>query len=124
MRPGAEVDPGAMGRVLVTTLENYLMPLVRYEIGDYAIAARGTCSCGRTLPLIGRVMERESKVASRICQPLEIVFSRCRKPVNLRKASRSSSEIPSGSKCITSFRIWRTLFKPSIKIFRSIASRI
>jgi phenylacetate-CoA ligase len=48
-----------MGRVLVTTLENYLMPLVRYEIGDYAIAARGTCPCGRTLPLLGRILGRQ-----------------------------------------------------------------
>ena len=56
---GREVGPGEMGRVLVTTLENYLMPLVRYEIGDYAIATRGTCSCGRTLPLIGGVLGRE-----------------------------------------------------------------
>jgi len=34
------------------------MPLVRYEIGDYAIAREGNCSCGRTLPLIGRVAGR------------------------------------------------------------------
>ena len=56
---GREVAPGAMGRVLVTTLENYLMPLIRYEIGDYAIAARGACACGRTLPLIGPVLGRK-----------------------------------------------------------------
>jgi phenylacetate-CoA ligase len=55
-RPAA---PGAMGRVLVTTLQNYLMPLIRYEIGDYAIAAQGGCSCGRTLPLIGQILGRE-----------------------------------------------------------------
>ena len=52
------VSPGKMGRVLVTTLENRLMPLVRYEIGDYAIAAEGICGCGRTLPLIGRIAGR------------------------------------------------------------------
>jgi phenylacetate-CoA ligase len=56
---GREVAPGAMGRVLVTTLENYLMPLIRYEIGDYAIAARGACACGRTLPLLGPVLGRK-----------------------------------------------------------------
>jgi phenylacetate-CoA ligase len=56
---GRAVAPGAMGRVLVTTLENFLMPLIRYEIGDYALAARGSCSCGRTLPLIGRVLGRQ-----------------------------------------------------------------
>ncbi len=56
---GREAAPGQIGRVLVTTLENYLMPLVRYEIGDYAVAARGECSCGRTLPLLGRVLGRQ-----------------------------------------------------------------
>jgi len=55
---GCPVSPGKMGRVLVTTLENRLMPLVRYEIGDYAIAAEGICGCGRTLPLIGRIAGR------------------------------------------------------------------
>jgi phenylacetate-CoA ligase len=55
---GRAVAPGQMGRVLLTTLENYLMPLIRYEIGDYAIAANGACSCGRTLPLIGRIVGR------------------------------------------------------------------
>jgi phenylacetate-CoA ligase len=44
--------------VLFTTLENRLMPLVRYAIGDYAYAASGSCACGRTLPLIGRILGR------------------------------------------------------------------
>ena len=56
---GRDVAPGNIGRVLVTTLENYLMPLVRYEIGDYAVATQGRCSCGRTLPLLGRILGRQ-----------------------------------------------------------------
>lgn len=55
---GNEVAAGKMGRVLVTTLGNYLMPLVRYEIGDYAVAASGPCACGRRLPLLGSVLGR------------------------------------------------------------------
>jgi phenylacetate-CoA ligase len=55
---GHLVGPGEMGRVVVTTLENYLMPLVRYEIGDFTIASRGSCRCGRTLPTIERVIGR------------------------------------------------------------------
>jgi phenylacetate-CoA ligase len=55
---GHSVAPGQLGRVLVTTLENRLAPLVRYEIGDYAIAAEGPCECGRTLPLIGKIVGR------------------------------------------------------------------
>lgn len=53
------VGPGEMGRVLVTTLENRLMPLVRYEIGDWAIASDARrCPCGRGLPLLGRPIGR------------------------------------------------------------------
>jgi phenylacetate-CoA ligase len=55
---GAPVGPGEMGRVLVTTLQNHLMPLVRYEIGDYAVAASGPCRCGRTLPTLERIVGR------------------------------------------------------------------
>src|SRR5262249_35665030 len=56
---GRDLAPGRMGRVLVTTLHNRLMPLVRYEIGDYAIAASGACQCGRTLPLLAAIAGRE-----------------------------------------------------------------
>lgn len=52
------VAPGAMGRILITTLENHLMPLIRYEIGDYAIASDERCPCGRTLPTIGKIVGR------------------------------------------------------------------
>lgn len=55
---GNRVPSGEMGRVLVTTLQNNLMPLVRYEIGDYAIAASEPCLCGRTLPALDRVVGR------------------------------------------------------------------
>lgn len=49
--------PGQMGKIVVTTLHNYLMPLIRYEIGDYAI--QGTsCDCGITLPVLQRVIGR------------------------------------------------------------------
>jgi len=56
---GRQVTPGETGRVVITTLENYLMPLIRYDIGDYAVAADGTCRCGRTLPRLGRVVGRK-----------------------------------------------------------------
>ena len=55
---GHAVGPGEMGRTVVTTLENQLMPLVRYEIGDYMVASRSPCRCGRTLPTFERVIGR------------------------------------------------------------------
>jgi phenylacetate-CoA ligase len=52
------VKPGEPGRVVVTTLENYLAPLIRYDTYDYALAVKGGCPCGRTLPVIGKVVGR------------------------------------------------------------------
>jgi phenylacetate-CoA ligase len=52
-----QVEPGDSGRVTVTPLHNYGMPLIRYAIGDYA--ERGEVSpCGRTLPVINRILGR------------------------------------------------------------------
>ena len=54
---GAPCPPGEVGRVVITTLHNFAMPLVRYEIGDYA--SFGTpCSCGRGLPVLERIAGR------------------------------------------------------------------
>jgi phenylacetate-CoA ligase len=55
---GKPAAPGTLGRVLLTTLENHLMPLVRYEIGDYAIAASAPCRCGRSLPRLEKIVGR------------------------------------------------------------------
>ena len=52
------VPTGEPGRVVVTTLENRLMPLVRYEIGDWAVASDAHCDCGRTLRCLERVIGR------------------------------------------------------------------
>jgi len=54
---GQPCGPGEVGRVLLTTLHNFAMPLIRYEIGDYAEVG-GLCSCGRTLPVLSRIMGR------------------------------------------------------------------
>ncbi|MDD5758388.1 MAG: phenylacetate--CoA ligase family protein [Desulfobulbaceae bacterium] len=49
--------PGELGRVVLTPLHNFAMPLVRYEIGDYAEVG-SPCPCGRGLPVIRRVVGR------------------------------------------------------------------
>jgi phenylacetate-CoA ligase len=55
---GRPVRAGELGRVVATTLENYLAPLIRYDLNDYAFAVEGACSCGRTLPRIGKIVGR------------------------------------------------------------------
>jgi phenylacetate-CoA ligase len=49
--------PGSTGRVVVTGLHNFAMPLLRYDIGDYAEAG-SACPCGRGLPVINRIFGR------------------------------------------------------------------
>jgi len=54
-----EHEHAGQNRVLVTDLLNFGMPFIRYEIGDTASLSKGTCPCGRGLPLmkmgLGRV---------------------------------------------------------------------
>ena len=52
------VKNGEEGKVVVTSLHNYSMPFIRYEIGDTAIQGGGTCSCGSMLPTLAKVTGR------------------------------------------------------------------
>jgi len=54
---GARCAPGEVGRIVVTTLHNFAMPLVRYELGDYAEVGEA-CNCGRGLPVLKRIIGR------------------------------------------------------------------
>lgn len=54
---GNPTPPGEVGRVVVTGLHNFAMPLIRYEIRDYAEPG-GLCACGRGLPTLRRVVGR------------------------------------------------------------------
>jgi phenylacetate-CoA ligase len=54
---GEPCPPGAIGRVVITTLHNFAMPLVRYALGDHAEAGP-PCDCGRGLPVIARIHGR------------------------------------------------------------------
>ena len=55
---GNACPPGAIGRVVVSTLHNFAMPLLRYETGDYAEAG-APCPCGRGLPTLARIAGRQ-----------------------------------------------------------------
>lgn len=54
---GAPCLPGAVGRVVITTLHAFAMPLLRYELRDYAEVA-SPCRCGRGLPTLRRIQGR------------------------------------------------------------------
>lgn len=54
---GTLADPGETGEVVVTDLNNYAMPLIRYRMGDRAVRGGG-CACGRPFPTLERVVGR------------------------------------------------------------------
>ena len=51
VQPTGSGDGGRQGTLLVTSLYNRAMPLLRYEIGDTGEMLERACSCGRGLPL-------------------------------------------------------------------------
>ncbi|WP_420346061.1 phenylacetate--CoA ligase family protein [Pelagibius sp.] len=54
---GNDCAAGAVGRVVVTPLHNFAMPMIRYAVGD--LAEVGTdCPCGRGLPVLQRILGR------------------------------------------------------------------
>jgi len=59
---GTPCAPGETGIVVVTALHNFAMPLLRYELGDYAELG-GPCQCGRGLPVLRRVVGRVRNMA-------------------------------------------------------------
>ena len=50
--------PGQVGRVILSSLHNLAMPILRYEVGDYAEVGE-PCKCGRGLPVLTRIMGRQ-----------------------------------------------------------------
>lgn len=47
------------GRLVITTLVNHVMPLIRYDTGDIGQLEGDRCQCGRTLPILKMTVGRE-----------------------------------------------------------------
>jgi phenylacetate-CoA ligase len=54
---GRACAAGETGRVVLTSLHNFAMPLIRYAIQDYAEVG-APCPCGRGLPVLTRILGR------------------------------------------------------------------
>jgi phenylacetate-CoA ligase len=53
------VEPGVMGQVVCTGLQNTLQPLIRYRVGDVARwATDQTCPCKRSMPILEAIEGR------------------------------------------------------------------
>ncbi|MGB3209615.1 MAG: hypothetical protein WBB19_02810 [Desulforhopalus sp.] len=55
---GTTAQPGEPGNIVVTDLMNRAMPFVRYRVEDVGVPLNRSCSCGRGLPLMGKVAGR------------------------------------------------------------------
>lgn len=55
---GRPLAPGSIGRVIVTNLHEYGMPLIRYDTSDEGSLIEGVCKCGRSLPRLSAVIGR------------------------------------------------------------------
>ncbi len=51
-------EPEGFGQVVVTDLNNILMPIIRYRLGDLVPLERPVCACGRGWPCLGQVVGR------------------------------------------------------------------
>src|SRR5207302_1711333 len=58
-RPAA---PETAGDVVLTNLTNFVMPIIRYDLGDQAVASASVCTCGRHGPLLERIVGRQVDV--------------------------------------------------------------
>ncbi len=64
LREGRPAGPGEVGEVVITDLNNYCMPFVRYRLGDLAEAMDPAelCPCGRGAPRIGNIEGRVQSI--------------------------------------------------------------
>jgi len=60
--PGESLVLGKEGRIVSTSLHNYVMPFIRYETGDVGSISEKACSCGRGLPLLSHLNGRSNEV--------------------------------------------------------------
>jgi phenylacetate-CoA ligase len=59
---GELAQTGEAGRLVLTDLRNYSMPLIRYDTGDIASLGIG-CGCERGFPILEKIIGRESEYA-------------------------------------------------------------
>jgi len=53
-------NPDGPKRIIVTPLENYAQPLLRYDLDDLGTSKEGICPCGRGYPLMEMNMGRQN----------------------------------------------------------------
>jgi len=122
---GRPTEPGEVGEILVTDLNTFSVPLIRYRIGDLAVAVDESepCACGRHFSRVGRIegrtqanrpLRRRHLASRRTLPPLlqgtrirDPATSRCTRKRPERSLSRSSRTASSARRrCVRSSRNW------------------
>lgn len=74
--PDPRLNRPDVGRVVVTHLDNHVMPFVKYFNGDFAYILKDQqCPCGLKTPLMGDIVGRENQIISyngKVVFPIEI----------------------------------------------------
>ena len=52
LKDDAPAEVGERGEIVVTHLDNFAMPFIRYKLGDIGVLSDDVCTCGLTLPKI------------------------------------------------------------------------
>ena len=88
--------PGVEGEVVLTSLFDYAMPLIRYAPGDCAVVKAGPCPCGRHGLMLERIVGRVSDVFrlpnGRILNGLSIPFEELYKHVSQFQIVQETSD--------------------------------
>jgi phenylacetate-CoA ligase len=75
---GDRLPPGEAGRIVVTSLNNYSMPYIRYEMSDIGVLSAEDCPCGRCFPvlkaIVGRCDDFLITPSGRLIDPQTVVF--------------------------------------------------
>ncbi len=59
---GKQVDPGTTGEIVATNF-NTAYPMIRMATGDLSMLSRASCPCGRTGPMLQRILGRIDQAA-------------------------------------------------------------
>lgn len=62
LRDDGSIGTTGSGRILVTTLHNSVMPLIRYDPGDFVTLTDEPCPCGLPLPVLAEIHGRTSEL--------------------------------------------------------------
>lgn len=77
-REGNHALPGEQGRIILTALNNFSMPYLRYEIGDVGVLSDKKCSCGQQFPVLDSIRGRSDDFVAmpsgRLVDPQTVVF--------------------------------------------------